>query len=219
MISTPLISFVPNSAAQPTDVLRRDNSVREVVAPLKSNLPFQRERGLGSDAERRAQTYPRSYAQQMAYVRQEAGFPGFLRRSTTSSGDAGPSSPATKAAPHNQAASVTTNTATNVTTNGTSNAATSSATSSATNAATSAVTNSAANNLTQAYARAQLQRDDEPLAVRYTQTERATDVMSYDWRRYRNVDMDVRMLERGRRIEAFYHSSYRTNEQFLLGMA
>lgn len=178
MISTPLISFVPSSAAQPTDVLRRDNSVREVVTPLKSNLPFHRERGIGSDAERRAQTYPRSYPQQMAQARQEAGFPGFLRRSASSSPDAAPSSPRAETEPATVATKVSA-----------------------------------------AYARAQIQRDDEPMAVRYTQDGRATNALNYDWRRYHNDDMDARILERGRRVEAYYQSSYRPNDHYLIATA
>ena len=174
MISTPLISFVPNSAAQPTDVLRRDNSVREVVTPLNANLPFQRERGIGGDPERRAQTYPRSYPQQLAQARQEAGFPGFLRRSAGAMQEASGTARGAEAQP----AAVEFNLAT-------------------------------------ASAKAQLQRDDEPLAVRYTQLERS-DSLHYDWRRYQHDDMDIRSLERGRRIEAYYQSSFRVNEHYLI---
>ena len=174
MISTPLISFIPNSAAQPTDVLRRDNSVREVVTPLKANLPFQRERGIGGDAERRAQAYPRSYPQQLAQARQEAGFPGFLRRSAGAMPNAGGPDRGAKAEP----AAVEFNLAT-------------------------------------ASAKAQLQRDDEPLAVRYAQPERSGS-LNYDWRRYQHDDMDTGSQERGRRIEAYYQSSFRPNEHYLI---
>ena len=174
MISTPLVSFIPGSAAQPTDVLRRDNNVREVVTPLHSNQPFQRERGIGSDAERRAQTYPRSYPDQMAQARQEAGFPGFLRHSTRAFSD--PSGVARNLDPAPAAVEL---------------------------------------NLSTAFTSAQVQRDDEPFSIRYIQTERPG-ALHYDWRRYQQEDMDSRIMERGRRIEAYYQSSFRANEQYLI---
>ena len=79
-ITTQPVSFLPTSAAQPTDALRRDNAAREVVAPLKANEAFHRERGLGSDADRRTPGQDRSYAQQLAQARIEAGFPYFIKQ-------------------------------------------------------------------------------------------------------------------------------------------
>lgn len=74
------VSFLPASAAQPTDVLRRDNAMREVVTATPRNEAFARERGLGSDAERQTFAQERSYAQQLADARIEFGFPAFLNR-------------------------------------------------------------------------------------------------------------------------------------------
>lgn len=78
-ITTQPVSFLPTSAAQPTDTLRRDNTTREVISPLNANEAFNRERGLGADSERRPLSQERSYAQQLAEARIESGFPGFLK--------------------------------------------------------------------------------------------------------------------------------------------
>lgn len=83
------VSFLPASAAQPTDVLRRDNAMREVVSAVPRNEAFARERGLGSDAERQTLAQERSYAQQLADARIEFGFPAFLQRVDERSGSAG----------------------------------------------------------------------------------------------------------------------------------
>lgn len=80
-ITTQPVSFLPVSAAQPTDVLRRDNTQREVITPLKPNQAFHRERGLGSDSDRRAPVQERSYAQQLAQARVEAGLQQGLQQS------------------------------------------------------------------------------------------------------------------------------------------
>ncbi|RUO30676.1 hypothetical protein CWE12_05375 [Aliidiomarina sedimenti] len=74
------VSFLPTTAAQPTDVLRRDNTTREVISPMHANEAFNRERGLGTDSERRPLPQDRSYAQQLAEARIESGFPNFLNR-------------------------------------------------------------------------------------------------------------------------------------------
>lgn len=199
MISTPLVSFVPATAAQPTDVLRRDNALREVVAPAKPNQAFQRERGLGSDSERRAQSQERGYAQQLAQARLEAGFPGFLRRvefhQEPDRSDRDDSAPRQFAADTSVA---------------------------------DTLKNSASTNLPEAYARAQLQHDQEPLPVRFlpnpsaaaSTSEGGGVSLNYDWQRYAPSDgLNADMLERGRRIEMYYQSSFRANEQFLLGVA
>lgn len=202
MITTPLVSFVPSTAAQPTDVLRRDNAMREVVAPLKANEPFQRERGLGSDSERRAQSQERSYAQQLAQARLESGFPGFLRRvgGREDSGQSPERDPSTQSD-----------------TNPPLNADEASMAQARPDAPTSEQVN-----LPEAYARAQLQRDDEPLPIRFLDRGPISsgEALEYDWRQYQpSNDLDPAAFERGRRIERFYQASYRPNEQFLLGVA
>lgn len=79
-ITTPPVSFLPTTAAQPTDVMRRDNQLREVVTQISQNEASQRERGMGSDSERSPQSSNNSYANQLADARAEAGFPRIQER-------------------------------------------------------------------------------------------------------------------------------------------
>lgn len=79
-IPTQPVSFLPTSAAQPTDVLRRDNQMREAITQVNQNEAFNRERGLGSDSERSNGSSQNSYANQLADARQEAGFPRVMER-------------------------------------------------------------------------------------------------------------------------------------------
>lgn len=196
-ITTPPVAFLPTTAAQPTDVLRRDNAVREVVTPLKPNEAFHRERGLGSDSERRAQSQERSYAQQLAQARIESGFPAFLRRPNVEDGSE-------RAQPRQDA----------------------------NNAEEQAVERRDGQpsqlqfapgesiDIQEAYARSQLQRDDEPLPLRFADMARQGMQFSFDWEQYQpGPDLDPQFAERGRRIEQFYQGSFRPNEQFLLGVA
>lgn len=187
MISSPLVSFVPATAAQPTDVLRRANGMREVVPPAQANQAFQRERGLGADTERRAQSAERNYPQLLAQARLESGFPGFLRRIEFRDAPNDPKDPESRNADVDNLAAQ-------------------------------------AAHLPEAYAGAHLQRDDEPIAERFmphhsvaTQTQSS---LPYDWQQYaQNDTLNAEVAARGRRIEMYYQSSFRTNEQFLLGIA
>lgn len=79
-ITTPPVSFLPTTAAQPTDVMRRDNQMREVITQINQNEASQRERGMGSDSERSPQSSNNSYANQLADARAEAGFPRIQER-------------------------------------------------------------------------------------------------------------------------------------------
>ncbi|MGX5915348.1 putative metalloprotease CJM1_0395 family protein [Aliidiomarina sp. Khilg15.8] len=79
-IPTQPVSFLPTSAVQPTDVLRRDNQMREAITQVNQNEAFNRERGLGSDSERSNSSNQNSYANQLADARQEAGFPRVMER-------------------------------------------------------------------------------------------------------------------------------------------
>ncbi|RUO26757.1 catalase [Aliidiomarina minuta] len=79
-ITTPPVSFLPTTAAQPTDVMRRDNQMREIVTQINQNEASQRERGMGSDSERSPQSSNNSYANQLADARAEAGFPRIQER-------------------------------------------------------------------------------------------------------------------------------------------
>lgn len=74
------VSFLPTSAVQPTDVLRRDNQMREAITQVNQNEGFNRERGLGSDSERFNNSSQNNYANQLADARQEAGFPRVTER-------------------------------------------------------------------------------------------------------------------------------------------
>lgn len=79
-IPTQPASFLPASAVQPTDVLRRDNQLREAITQVNQNEAFNRERGLGSDSERSSNSSQNNYANQLADARQEAGFPRVMER-------------------------------------------------------------------------------------------------------------------------------------------
>lgn len=193
------VSFLPISAAQPTDVLRRDNAIREVITPLKSNEAFHRERGLGSDSERRSQAQERSYAQQVAQARVEAGFPYFIKRVERQPEDKQQAiegrSQADQGAP-------TTNPMDDE--------------------PASAAINSGSSELQQALERSRLQRDEEPLPLRYqafaaeSSEWSLADATSVD---QSGAPFDPAFLERGQRIEHYYQSSFRPVEHFLLGVA
>lgn len=188
-ITTQPVSFLPTSAAQPTDGLRRDNSVRDIITPLRANEAFNRERGLGTDSERRPATQERSYAQQVADARAEAGFPWFLtrvegRQNANSDGE--------------------------------------SATDQRQSEGESAIP--------------VLQHDDEPISSGYANSQavwgegaNAATTLTYrtsdgHYNGSLNINgdgaaVDPVFLARGERIEAFYQSSYRPRENFLLGIA
>lgn len=86
-IPTQPVSFLPTSAVQPTDVLRRDNQLREAITQVNQNEAFNRERGLGSDSERSNNSSQNNYANQLADARQEAGFPRVMERNGERGGE------------------------------------------------------------------------------------------------------------------------------------
>lgn len=192
------VSFLPTSAAQPTDVLRRDNTMREVITPLKSNEAFHRERGLGNDSERRSQAQDRSYAQQMAQARIEAGFPYFIKRVERQS--EGSERLNDSRSPIAQQAEENVPKDAEPQLNGL----------------------DSRNELQQAIERSRVQRDEEPLPMRYQAFQAGSAEWSLADLSSVNQDgaaVDPAFLERGQRIEHYYQSSFRPMEHFLLGVA
>lgn len=231
-ITTQPVSFLPTSAAQPTDVLRRDNTQREVIAPLKPNEAFHRERGLGSDSDRRTPAQERSYAQQLAQARVEAGFPYFIKQVNRQPNDTASQTPlsADDKQPPGEQKHVAQPGVTTTSELGVSN-----------------------DDLQQALQRSPVQRDDEPLPVRFDSfTESAQGWVPLSTRGSENIwapvagaqsattltyhdsegrfetslSMDTQgatvdqvYLARGQRIEQFYQGSFRPAAHFLLGVA
>lgn len=222
-ITTQPVSFLPVSAAQPTDVLRRDNTQREVITPLQPNQAFHRERGLGSDSERRAPVQERSYAQQLAQARVEAGFPYYIKQvSRQPNNEDAPAALSRDAKQPEQK-----------------------------HFAPGEVTDAFAqgaikDELQQALHRTHVQRDDEPVPVHFESfTESAqgwaplisqnsanhgpSTTLTYRDNEGRfqtslsldgqGAAVDQTYLARGERIEHYYQSSYRPAEHFLLGVA
>ncbi|RAJ99173.1 hypothetical protein [Aliidiomarina maris] len=211
MITTPMVSFLPTTAAQPTDVLRRDNAVREVVAPLKPMEAFHRERGLGSDSERRAQSQERSYAQQLAQARLEAGFPGFLRRSTSSPDNQVREEPVR---PAQQRIGRDTSEPTWEDVDADDIADTEAT---RTDALSAAQQRAELHSAEREAVQLDFDWPSDPLNRAYSSSSYAS--RFDDGAGSRPVGMDAAVFARAQRIEQFYQGSFRPNEQFLLGVA
>lgn len=189
-VTTQPVSFLPTTAAQPTDVLRRDNAQREVITPLKPKEAFHRERGLGSDSDRRTPAQERSYAQQLAQARVEAGFPYFIKQVNRQPNHENSQAPQGKEAKqttqkyrtHPEVADV---------------------------AAESSQSWAHLNSVESV-------GFDVSTTLTYRDNEGHFATLSFN----RQGDtLDQAYLARGQRIEHYYQSSYRPTEQFLLGVA
>ena len=193
-ITTQPVSFLPASAAQPTDALRRDNGMREAISQVNAQEANQRERGLGQDAERKPQNKQSSVAQQFAEARVEAGFPYFLKRIEGRDEQGGSGGQQQQSSQQEQAARE------RVERN---------------QAADGGEEVEGLNRFTDAWQVPQ--QSDGAATLTYQQADGSFDgTFSLN---AAGAAVDPIFIERGQRIEQFYEGSFRPNETFLLGVA